>query len=455
MDRSRLAVFGTAAFRAAATSALFYAVLTAIMLAIVYPLVASQINARIKAGLRIESAALATLYQARGTDGLAQVISARSSEILPVNDDDADDPGRRYYALAAPDGHILAGDLAHWPVATPENGWIHFRLNGQRVRGFETTLADGQKLLVGQSLAPPDVLGRQAVLVVVIGAVIALLAGLAGGILVGTNVLRRIRRAGRTAARIQAGQLSERLPRGGSSEEDMLARAFNAMLDRIESAVLGLRNLASQTAHEVRHPLARMDRSLARAETASSLREAQADVHKARGEIAELTRRTEALLRLARLENESERREFFRKLNLADLMGDMTDLYAPAAAERGLTLRIDAAQPGRCMGDVQLLAQALANLLDNALRYATSDSVIAVRIMERQGETIAEIENATTNRAEATFNVRQAGAGSGLGLAIVRAIVQLHQGKLDINDAMGRFTVRLTLPAMSENADRR
>lgn len=437
--KRRFSLLGTTAFRTAALSALLYAVLTGAIVAIVYPLVASQIRAQIDAGLQAESSALALLYDARGTSALARVIHNRSAKVLPAQDNDLDDPGRRYYALAGADGGILAGDLALWPPGAPARGWAHFHFHDHNVQALVTPLPGGRRLLVGQSLALPDTLARQAVLVVVIGAALALLAGLAGGAAVGARVMQRIRDASATAERIQAGHLGERLAYGGGAEHELLARAFNTMLERIEKAVLGLRDLAMRTAHEMRHPLARMDQALARAQATESHARVEEELGKARAEIGELVRRTEALLRLARLQSDHERREFFQELDLAALVTDVVELYAPSAEEDGHELRMTPTSPLAYSGDRQLLAQALANLLDNAIQHAAPGAAITVAICAgKSKEAIIEVGNAARRESDH--------AGTGFGLPIARAIAELHQGRLEIRHTGDAFTARLILP---------
>ena len=444
MKRPRLAAAGTTAFRTAAISALVSAVLTGAIVAVVYPLVAAQLQAQIRGGLQAESSALAALYELRGADALEHVIHTRSAQVLPASDNDADDPGRRYYALADGDGRILAGDLTRWPAGLPASGWAHFRFGGRSVRALVTPLPGGERLLVGQSLAIPDALGWQAVLVVIVGAAIALFAGLAGGLVVGTRVMRRIRDASATAERIQAGQLGARLPRGGPGEHDVLAGTFNTMLERIERAVLGLRDLATRTAHEMRHPLTRMDQALARAEAADSADEMRTEVRAARSEIEELSRRTEALLRLARLESDRERRQFFRRLDLAHLVSDVAALYAPSAEESGHELKVRAGRPLDYTGDRQLLAQAFANLLDNAIRYAAPEAPIHAAVFADGGDAVIEVANirAPGHPAAAAGHT----PGAGLGIPIARAIAQLHYGRLETHPGAKDFRASLVLP---------
>ncbi|MGH8126970.1 MAG: sensor histidine kinase [Gammaproteobacteria bacterium] len=440
-------VFATTAFRTAALSAVVYAMLTGLLIAAVYPLVAEQINAEMSSGIAAESSALASLYGARGVGVLTRVVHTRSNAVLPTNDDfDADDPGRRYYALTDNDNHMLAGDLQRWPGDAPARGWTRFRFRHHTVRALITPLPGGEKLLVGQSLAIPDALGRNALLLIVSGFVVALLAGLGGGVFIGARVMRRIRESADTAALIAGGHLEERLATGGSGEHEVLARSFNAMLERIETTVLSLRNLSARTAHEIRHPLTRMEQILSQAENSDSLETVQVSIHVARDQISELARRTEAVLRLARLESDHERRKFFSEFDLAKLVTDVVELYAPTAEEQNHSMPVSTAGTSTFFGDKQLLAQALANLLDNAIRYARTRATIEITMQCADRQITINVKNGIDSALGESFNTLSSKSGNNMGIPIVRAIAQLHHGQLVTDDLSGYFVARLVLP---------
>lgn len=438
-------ILRTTSFRVAALYALIYALLTGAIVTVVYTFAEHEIHTEVQAGLIDESTALTSLLQVRGPDILEQIVATRSEHETPGGKAEPDNPDRRYYVLATAENKVLVGDLKLWPEGAPTQGWYHFRVKKfGAALGLVTPLANGMKLLVAQSLAGPDALSAAIGRWVVIGALLALFAGLAGGFLVGARAMHYINRAAHTAERIQAGRLSERLPVSGPSEQRVLARAFNSMLERIETAVIGLRDLAARTAHEMQHPLTRADQALARAEQASDPADASAEVAAARKEIHELANRVEALLRLARLEGDSAR-EFFRELDLSALAADVVDLYVPLAEERSQTLELSSAGSINLVGDRQLLAQALANLLDNALKYAPAGR-IEVRLQETDGCVMLEVRDGGSGPGPT-----RAARGSGLGLPIARAIAQLHGGRLDLVQETGGFSARLILRSESSS----
>ncbi|HEX5314849.1 MAG TPA: HAMP domain-containing sensor histidine kinase, partial [Gammaproteobacteria bacterium] len=437
----RLGFFRATAFRVAAIYALVYAVLTGVLVFIVYVHATNVIETQIREGLMDESTAISSLLLDHGPRAVSDAIHARSARRIAAAGPTVTDPGRRYYILASGEGKVLTGDIPDWPEAAPASGWFRFRLQGRgEILAVVTPLQSGMKLLVGQSLVTTDALARTVKLWVLLSAALALLVGLIGGGIVGSRVMHRIRAASATAERIQAGQLSERLATGGPAEHAALARTFNAMLERIEAAVIGLRDLAARTAHEMQHPLTRADQALARAEQSEDRAMIDAEIAAARREIQELAQRNEALLRLARLEGDSAR-EFFREFDLARMVTDVSELYAPLAEERGRSLVLAAMRELRIVGDRQLLAQAFANLLDNALKYAPPGP-IGVRIEHAANDAVLEVRDGGAGPgSDRTLR------GSGLGLPIARAIAQLHGGRLEFaHDAAG-FGVRLILRA--------
>lgn len=427
----------TTTFRVAAIYALVYAVLTGVLVFAMYTRATDVIRTQIQAGLVDESTAVSSLLAARGPQVLTEVIRSRSTSAFPSGSKAQNDPGRRYYILATARGRVVVGDINLWPAQAPASGWYRFHLAGHgEILALVTPLSNGMRLLVGQSLVTSKALDESVKFWVVFSAALALLAGLIGGGAVGARVMRRIRNASATAERIQAGHLGERLAVGGPTEHATLARTFNAMLERIEVAVIGLRDLAVRTAHEMRHPLTRADQALARAEQAVNHEDVMAEIAAAREEMRELAGRNEALLRLVQLEGASAR-EFFRELDLAALAADVVDLYTPLAEERGCELTLRSGEAVWIVGDRQLLAQAFVNLLDNALKYAPAGP-IEVRL-ESAGDT-------------ASLEVRDRGSGpgprksahsSGLGLPIARAIAQLHGGRLELEPAPDGFRIRL------------
>lgn len=443
----------TTAFRVAAVYAVLYALLTGTIVLVVFTLAERQIYIKVRDGLVVESTAIASLIKHHGPAILHEIVQIRSAQESPKSGEGAKIQDRRYYLLTDADGHILGGDLAGgWPQGAPSSGW--YRFNAPKSGTPDATLAlitilpGGMHLLVGQSLATPSALGAAIKFWAVAGAGLALLAGLAGGAAIGTRVMRQIREAGSTAERIRAGSLNERLKEGGASEQSVLAQSFNSMLDKIETAVLGLRDLAARTAHEMKHPLTRTDQALARAQNQEDVKALHAEIATARGEIADLARRIDALLRLARMEA-GDKPEFFKDIDLAKLAADVVELYSPFAEDSGHALRLEATKNIQFSGDRQLLAQALANLVDNAIKFSPPNRGIIIRVGADAESYRLEVEdggNGPNGMKPSHAGADSRGPGAGLGLAIIRAIARLHGGELELIRQDRGFTARLRLP---------
>lgn len=435
------AIFNTVAFRVAAVYALIYAVLTAGVLAIILVATHDQIRAQIRAGIHSESTLLATLYQSRGSMALMDTVMRKSNAVFRPGDRDADDAGSRFYALIGPTRRLLAGNISHWPIHAPKSGWINFRdhAGGPQLVGLIRPLPGGYSVLVGQSLAIPNGLDSSFILWGSLASVLMLTAGLVGGATTGRIVMRRIERASLTAEHIRGGRLGERLDTTESGEYAVLAEAFNDMLARIEAAVLGLRDLGARMAHEIKSPIARTMRALERASVST---EPQSEIARAQEILLELNRRVEALLRLAHLEGGASK-EFFADFRLDRLVADVAELYQPMAEEAGQRILVHSTAGDTSRGDRQLLAQALVNLVENALRYAPRNATITISESILEQQAILEVHD--TGAGPSARPAKNAG-GVGLGLAITRAIVHLHEGELQLDKGGKGFTARLRIP---------
>lgn len=443
---------GTTAFRVASVYAVLYAVLTGAIVVVVLSLAEKQIYTQVRDGLIDENTAIKSLIVLRGPEILREIVRIRSTQEEPQAGARAEIHDLRYYVLADAHDRVLVGDLDYWPAGAPASGWYRFHIaeRGKRTEALAliSTLPDGMHLLVAQSLATPKALAASIRLWIAVGAALALLAGLLGGAAVGARVMRHIREAGTTAERIRTGRLSERLAVDGPSERSMLATSFNAMLDRIETAVLGLRDMAARTAHEMKRPLARTDQALALAEGLEDPAAMRREITAARREIRELALRINALLRLARMEAGSTP-EFFSDIDLAKLARDIVELYAPFAEEAGHRLEAETPPALPFSGDRQLLAQALVNLVDNAIKYSPAQHRIVVRLGAQAGSCVLEVEDAGSGPERPQPprpGTPDQAPGAGLGLAITRAIARLHGGELELVRDRAAFTARIRLP---------
>ena len=270
-------------------------------------------------------------------------------------------------------------------------------------------------------------------------------------------MLRRIDAINQTSREIMAGALDRRIPTRGTDDEfDRLAANLNEMLDRIAQLVASVREVSDNIAHDLRSPLARLrsrleltladrgDEEAYRRAIARTIEEADA-----------LLKTFNSLLRIARLEAGVETGQV-ETFDLDGLVGDVAELYAPLADERSVELDVTPERAGRIRGDRDLLFQALANLLDNAIKFSPGGKTVTIAaraLDDRVTVTVSDcgpgIPEALKNRvAERFFRVETSrnAPGAGLGLSLVAAVVERHEGSLDLDDNRPGLRVVLGLP---------
>jgi signal transduction histidine kinase len=425
-----------------------------------------------------EVGTISGIYGRRGLQGLVYTIENRALH-----------PGANLYLVTTPAGQAIAGNVGSLaPGVMASTGWLetaYRRLDEQdttdhRALVLVSELSGGFRLLVGRDLEERGRLfgivaraARWSVLVVVV-------LGLGGGIFVARRVLRRIDAMTGTAQRIMAGDLSDRLPVGRSGDElDRLAENLNAMLERIEALMVGLKEVSDNIAHDLKTPLTRL-RNRAEEALAKSSNEAEyrAALERTIEESDGLIRTFNALLMIARAES-GQARDNMDDFDAADVANGIHELYEPLAEEEGMTLRVKAASV-RLRGNRELISQALANLVENAIKYGkpaapaqslSAGAVVAPDGMEvliearRDGDQVllgvtdhgAGIPEADRKHAVERFVRLEASRtqpGSGLGLSLASAVATLHGGELRLADAHPGLTATLAIPASGAVSDR-
>jgi signal transduction histidine kinase len=274
--------------------------------------------------------------------------------------------------------------------------------------------------------------------------VLTLLMGLGGGFWMGRRILAQAGAISAVATQIMRGDLSQRLPvRDADDEINKLAREINSMLDKIEQLTLGMRTVLDSAAHDLRTPLNRLQ---ATAEGAINdlvpgsaarrvLERVSTEVDRMRGTL-------DALLRIALAETGTVARE---PVDLSALVASMVELYAPVGEERGIVLQSAVAPGAEVQGSRQLLAQALANLLDNAIKFTPDGGHIRVLLQGSSSEPEVVVEDngpgIPADKREIVLGRRvrldeaRKFPGSGLGLSLVAAVTKLHGARLVLDDA--------------------
>ena len=451
-------LFRTTAFRLTILYlALFVASVVAI-LGLIYWSTVAVIDRQVNATIEAEITGLAEQYKERGLAGLIDVVRERSGE---TGSQDS------VYLLWDPARGPLAGNLAAWPTkATGLSEWISLDLirreNGVqasheiRARTFE--LAGGYLLLVGRDMHEKAKFRRLVIdtLTWSLAATVAL--GLLGGFFLSRRILGRVDDVTRTARSIMQGDFSQRIRHRDSADEfDRLAESLNALFAQIERLMSGMRLATDSLAHDLRGPLTRLrgriELALIAPPDAARDRDALVSVL---GQAEAALTTFDSLLKIAAAESGMAAAEL-KPLDLCALARDAAELYEPVAEEKGgrLTVTTDDGVPP-VAAQRELLAQALTNLLDNAVKYTPSGGLIAVRVAADGGSVLltvadsgAGIPAADRKRVLERF-VRleecRSTPGAGLGLSLVAAVARLHDASLDLTDNEPGLKVTLRFP---------
>lgn len=392
--------------------------------------------------VRREAADLATIDKSGGRDALLRALQVRQKT----------GPKRPFHALIAPGGRTLTANLPSWP-ADPIRDWTTLEADiyqaGQEqdyeALVVERRLGDGARLIVGRDVEAIDDRDELYTIGSVWLILIAALLAVGGSVAMSRAVGRRIDAVTRTARRVMAGDLAERIPlRGTGDDFDELAATLNQMLGRIEEAVESVRRVSDNVAHELRTPLARLHADLDDLRSAESEDERQRLAGQALAEAGRLQSIFDALLRIARIES-GRHLTGKRRVDLTTLLADAAELHTPDAEAHGQQIECRIAAGLDIEADPNLLFQAVSNLLDNAVKYGGAGAVITIGA-QRTGEGIAiEVADngpgiAPDQRERVTERFFRgpdtAGQpGTGLGLALVAAIVAAHKWRLEIGDA--------------------
>jgi signal transduction histidine kinase len=420
------------------------------------------ITEQITATVNSEISGLSEQYTQGGIRRLVIVVDLRSRR-----------PGSSLYLVTTATGEGLAGNVGSLePGVLDHPGWLE--TNYRRLEAPEGSehralvqvvqLPGGFRLLVGRDLEERERLfgiianaGQWSLALVIV-------LGLAGGFFVSRRVLSRIDAMTEKAQVIMAGDLSGRLPIAGTGDElDRLADHLNAMLERIEALMRGLKEVSDNIAHDLKTPLTRLRNRCEEAlRGATTTAEYRAVLEATIGESDELIRTFDALLMIARAES-GQARDNMTEFDAAEIARDVTELYEPLADEKGLALTVDAPAAAPVRGNRELVGQALANLVDNAIKYAEPNgkangepTEIIVRAdndgerimlsVADRGPGIPEADRGRVVERFVRLEQSRSKPGSGLGLSLASAVARLHGGELKLEDNHPGLRSTIALP---------
>jgi len=431
---------------------------TALVLMLFYWAAYAIFEAETREVVNAELTGLADDYQSLGILGLARAIERRLE-----NADERD----AVYLLTDTYGRTIAGNIEAWPpTVVPGSGWVElelFRTDGSQsvlVSAASISLQNNERLLVGRDSAGRARFERALFQAAGLAVVAAIVLSLVTGWLLSRLVFNRISDISRTAADIVSGDLSGRVPiRGSGDEFDRLSATLNAMFDRIEALIGNLRTTTDSLAHDLRSPLTRLRTQVERLTLENLTEQERHDlVLRMQNEVDHLLKTFTAMTEISRAEAGLGRADF-ETMDLLSVTKGVGELYEPVASESNVQIQtMGSAQPFQ--GNAPLLAQALSNLVENALRYAPSGSVIKITLrnaddmvsvcVSDQGPGIPDDDLTRAIERFVTLDDSRSDRGTGLGLALVSAVAQLHHGDLRLTNNDPGLNAEMTLAVKSK-----
>jgi signal transduction histidine kinase len=420
---------------------------------------------QVKDSIEAEIGILADEGLRNGLTGIVAAIEQRSRA-----------PGASLYVISDAQGRVVAGNVTEVPPALLKLSGLdpvtvpYKRLEADSSRHVAMVqvlpLPNGLRMLVGRDVSEIEQIRSIVGKAMMLGLGLLICLALLSWFFVSRRVLKRIDSVSATSRQIMAGDLSGRLEVAGNGDEfDRLAQSLNAMLDRIEHLLYGLKDVSDNIAHDLKTPLTRLrtrvEAALAGPEQTDVYREAlEATIE----ESDQLIRTFNALLMIARIEAGSPDGAM-GPIDMATIAAEVAEFYEPVAEEAEVFLALTLEEPLPMEGSRELISQALANLLDNAIKYVKSDTAretpaaVAVSARREGAEIVVSVadngpgippeDRERVLRRFVRLEKSRTQPGSGLGLSLVDAVTKLHQGVLSLGDAGPGLIVTLRFPAAS------
>ena len=460
---NQISPFKSSAFRITLVYVLLFGLSVAIILGFVYWSTIAYQNSQTEDSINVEIEELSRVYQNRGYPGLVTTLSQRVEQ-QSLGDS-------MLYLLTDSQFRPLVTNISGWPrlAFDREGGWIDFRLDDSRVRGNQEFSARARvlefdnryNLLVGRAMRDLANLKELVGRALIWGLMLTVALGLIGGYMLRQTLRSRLGAINQTSRQIMQGDLRRRIATRGTEDEfDELANNLNSMLDQIEHGMEGVRRVSDNIAHDLKTPLARLKNKIEELKfhvAGRPTEEIALDniIQEADGLLATFN----ALLRIARIEY-SEQHQAFATLDVNSILSDLLELYEPLVEEKGQSLTVVLGPAIEFEADRDMLFQAFANLIDNAIKYTPEGGEISISSglgegsenstevardevsdgykswyveIADDGPGIPEEEHEKVVQRFYRIDPSRTTPGSGLGLALVFAVLKLH--KLDLSFA--------------------
>jgi len=446
---NQISPFKSSAFRITLVYVLLFGLSVSIILGFVYWSTIVYTTNETEEAINAELRVLSNAYERRGYPGLVTLLSDRV-RIQRQRPGDSS-----VYLLVDEQFQTLVGNISSWPRIAQDrkDGWLDFKLDDNRdgtegeftARARTFVIENRYNLLVGQGMRDlenlKDLVGRALIW----GLVLTLALGIIGGFMMRQTLSRRLSSINQTARKIMHGDLRMRIATKDSGDEfDELAVNLNSMLDQIEGGMEGVRRVSDNIAHDLKTPLARLKNRVEelRFKVAGNLdQETSVDqiIHEADGLLSTFN----ALLRIARIEY-SEQRKGFKFVDINSIVYDIEELYEPLIEDKGQSLSVQLSESAEIWADRDMLFQAFANLLDNAIKYTPEKGLISIKSIKSGSKWALEIgdngpgipEDQHEKVVQRFYRLDQSRTtpGSGLGLALVFAVLKVHGMDLAFSD---------------------
>ncbi len=456
------ALVRTTTFRLALLHASIFILFSASLLAYLYYETAGHLGRQAEAELNAEFGELSAAYRGGGLDRLKQAVTERREA-----------RGKFFYLLQDGSGQKIEGDFDVLPAPAPLGQVVNVEFaydarttQGEPIRrsaeGRISRLSEGGVLMVAYDVGDLGEMNRRITEVVWRSAAVGFVLSLIGGVVISRSAAQRAEQLAKTTEGVMGGDLTRRAPVFGSGDEfDRLSEQLNAMLAKLERLVISSRSAGDSIAHDLRSPLTRLRNRLEAGLRETDKDGAHAALESSIEHVDAVLDTFNAVLRLSRVQAGAT--GSFRRTNVTGITDELAELYQPVCEEKRLAFNYTTQGELFVLADRDLVAQALSNLMDNAVKYTPEGGAIRLEV-KRGGEGNIElvvadsgpgIPVADRERAVERFvrlEQSRSQPGSGLGLSLASAVAEAHTGKLILADGGGPPTrpglsVTLQLPA--------